>query len=178
MHLNGWATKPDTARAVQLFDVASKAGNLLAGYNLAMLHLRGLTGDRDPCAAAAALLKRVAERGFTTLQVGECAGCVHVDGCVGGGWAGGWGWEGPSRQPFHASAGQLLPCFSFCSIPFPSCVSEQEANEDFQAGEYEWALANYLKAAEMGMELGQSNAAWMLSEGYVYEGGCWCWFTP
>ncbi|KAL4449404.1 hypothetical protein ABPG77_007048 [Micractinium sp. CCAP 211/92] len=49
--------------------------------------------------------------------------------------------------------------------------AQQEANDDFQAGDYEWALLNYLKAAEMGVEAGQSNAAWMLTEGYGYEGG-------
>jgi hypothetical protein len=65
-------------------------------------------------------------------------------------------------------------CHSSC-LPacLPACL--QEANEDFQAGEYEWALLNYLKAAEMGAELGQSNAAWMLSEGYGYEGGWLKW---
>ena len=47
----------------------------------------------------------------------------------------------------------------------------QEANEDFQAGDPEWALLNYLKAGEMGAELGQSNAAWMLTEG-ERGGGC------
>ncbi|KAI3429526.1 hypothetical protein D9Q98_005614 [Chlorella vulgaris] len=113
MHLRGWGTKPDVAKAAQMWDAASRAGHLLASYNLAHLHLGGHTRAQAPCKAAAALLKRVAEKGF----------------------------------------------------PAP-----QEANEDFQAGDYEWALLNYLKAAEMGQELGQSNAAWMLTEGYGYEG--------
>ena len=65
----------------------------------------------------------------------------------------------------------FLPVFPRACLP--ACL--QEANEDFQAGEYEWALLNYLKAAEMGAELGQSNAAGMLSEGYGYEGGWLKW---
>ena len=45
-----------------------------------------------------------------------------------------------------------------------------EASDDFSQGDYEWALLNFLKAAEWGSELGQSNAAWMLLEGYGYSG--------
>lgn len=37
-------------------------------------------------------------------------------------------------------------------------------------GDYEPALLHYLQSAEMGSELGQSNAAWMLTHGYGYEG--------
>jgi SEL1 protein len=37
-------------------------------------------------------------------------------------------------------------------------------------GHYEEAVVAYIKAAEMGMEIGQSNAAWMLSRGYGVQG--------
>ena len=37
-------------------------------------------------------------------------------------------------------------------------------------GEYEAALLHYLQSAEMGSEIGQSNAAWMLTHGYGYQG--------
>ena len=37
-------------------------------------------------------------------------------------------------------------------------------------GDYEAALLHYLQSAEMGSELGQSNAAWMLTHGYGYSG--------
>jgi SEL1 protein len=46
----------------------------------------------------------------------------------------------------------------------------QEAADDFAAGEYESALLRYLRGAELGLELAQSNAAWMLAEGYGYQG--------
>jgi len=42
--------------------------------------------------------------------------------------------------------------------------------EAFMDGDYEPALLHYLQSAEMGSELGQSNAAWMLTHGYGYEG--------
>jgi hypothetical protein len=69
MHLKGWGTKPDAAKAIQLFDAAAKSGNMLAAYNLAMLHLGGHTVERAPCQAAVALLKKVAEKGFPAQQV-------------------------------------------------------------------------------------------------------------
>jgi TPR repeat protein len=116
MHMKGLGTPIDMAQAAAMYNAASASGNLLASYNLAVLHLRGLAGEaKGPasCRSAVMQLKRVSERAWPALP---------------------------------------------------------EAHEDFAAGDYEWALLNYLKAAEWGSELGQSNAAWMLSEGYGYEG--------
>lgn len=45
-----------------------------------------------------------------------------------------------------------------------------EAEGDYDAGDHEWALYNYLKLADVGVELAQSNAAWMLQQGYGYTG--------
>jgi hypothetical protein len=42
-------------------------------------------------------------------------------------------------------------------------MRDQVGHERFMAGDYSEALLAYLKAAEMGMELGQANAAWALS---------------
>ena len=39
----------------------------------------------------------------------------------------------------------------------------QHGYDAFQEGDYERALLHYLQAAEMGYELGQSNAAWLLT---------------
>lgn len=39
----------------------------------------------------------------------------------------------------------------------------QRGYDAFQEGDYERALLHYLQAAEMGYELGQSNAAWLLT---------------
>jgi SEL1 protein len=114
--MKGLGTPVDLGQAAAMYNAASASGNLLASYNLAVLHLRGLAGEpKGPgsCRAAVMQLKRVSERAWPTLP---------------------------------------------------------EAQEDFAAGDYEWALLNYMKAAEWGSELGQSNAAWMLSEGYGYEG--------
>ena len=39
----------------------------------------------------------------------------------------------------------------------------QHGYEAFQEGDYERSLLHYLRASEMGFELGQSNAAWLLT---------------
>ena len=40
----------------------------------------------------------------------------------------------------------------------------------YRMGDYEEAAVAYIRAAEMGMEIGQSNAAWMLSRGFGAQG--------
>lgn len=40
----------------------------------------------------------------------------------------------------------------------------------YRMGHYEEAVVAYIRAAEMGMEVGQSNAAWMLSRGHGVQG--------
>ena len=40
----------------------------------------------------------------------------------------------------------------------------------YRMGDYEEAVVAYLRAADIGMEIGQSNAAWMLSRGYGAQG--------
>lgn len=39
----------------------------------------------------------------------------------------------------------------------------QDGYDAFQDGNYEQAMLHYLQASEMGLELGQSNAAWLLT---------------
>lgn len=75
MHLKGWGTPAAVKQAAQQWEASAKLGHLLAGYNLAMLHLGGQTGrGAGGCAAAVALLKGVAERGFPAQQVGAARG--------------------------------------------------------------------------------------------------------
>ena len=40
----------------------------------------------------------------------------------------------------------------------------------YRMGDYEEAVVAYLRAADIGMEIGQSNAAWMLSRGHGAQG--------
>lgn len=114
MYLKGWGTRADSKDAINFFTLSATNGNLLAAYNLAMLHLGGQTKHNNACQEAVKLLKKVAERQFFSLS---------------------------------------------------------HANEAFTQGHYESSLLDYLISAELGAEVGQSNAAWMLTEGYgsVYD---------
>lgn len=53
----------------------------------------------------------------------------------------------------------------------PRAAALQLGHEHFFRSEYAQALLYYLEAAEMGMELGQSNAAWLLHRAYISPGG-------
>ena len=114
VRLHGWGTRKDVPVAMQYFEMASRGGNLLASYNLAVLYLMGAgSGVTNLCESAVALLKKVSERGWASLS---------------------------------------------------------EASNDFDNGEYGWSLYNYLKVADLGVELAQNNAAWMLQHSYGYYG--------
>ena len=168
MHLRGWGVASSVKKAVALWDQAAAGGHLLASYDLAMLHLGGHTEPRGgACPAAVKLLKAVAERGFPAQQVRGCGG--------GGGPApragpspspfrvcrGAQLWRRARRTHHHyrtpclasrlllLRAGLPSPPSVFCPLPRhpPPTPLHQEANDDFMAGDYEWALLNYLKAA-------------------------------
>ncbi len=49
----------------------------------------------------------------------------------------------------------------------PAAASVQQGHEHFFRGRYGLALLSYLRAADLGMEVAQSNAAWMLERGYA-----------
>lgn len=44
-------------------------------------------------------------------------------------------------------------------------LSPERLNLNKFSGDYTYALISYLRAAQMGLEYGQSNAAWMLEHG-------------
>lgn len=56
------------------------------------------------------------------------------------------------------------------SVAASTCKSCLNLKSQYRSGDYEGAVVAYLKAAEMGMEVGQSNAAWMLTRGYGAQG--------
>jgi len=67
----------------------------------------------------------------------------------------------------------MVALHSFAIVWTPDIGDMQimlQGYEAFMDGDYEPALLHYLQSAEMGSELGQSNAAWMLTHGYGYEG--------
>lgn len=52
----------------------------------------------------------------------------------------------------------------------PLAASLQAGHEAFFRGQHGQALLLYLQASELGMEIGQSNAAWMLDRGFAHAG--------
>ncbi len=54
----------------------------------------------------------------------------------------------------------------------------QQAHEAYFRGSHQRALWGYLQAAAAGMELGMSNAAWLLTQGYVRAGAAPCCPLP
>ena len=64
----------------------------------------------------------------------------------------------------------MVASHSFATVWTPDMHIVLQGYEAFMDGDYEPALLHYLQSAEMGSELGQSNAAWMLTYGYGYEG--------
>eukprot|EP00882_Tetradesmus_deserticola_P011726 GHRQ01012405.1.p1 GENE.GHRQ01012405.1~~GHRQ01012405.1.p1 ORF type:complete len:438 (+),score=218.92 GHRQ01012405.1:79-1314(+) len=52
----------------------------------------------------------------------------------------------------------------------PLAAALQAGHEAFFRGQHGQALLLYLQASELGMEIGQSNAAWMLDRGFTHAG--------
>ncbi len=75
-----------------------------------------------------------------------------------------------SKQPLcNPTTGDLSHILTALTAPAMS-LPLQLGHEAFFRGAYTQALLQYLAAAEMGLELGQSNAAWMLDRGYGHTG--------
>ena len=70
----------------------------------------------------------------------------------------------------HNSSGSAKFYFARNTVPSNSMHETSLWPVQYRSGDYEGAVVAYLKAAEMGLEVGQSNAAWMLARGYGAAG--------
>lgn len=113
-----------------------------------------------------------------------CAGMMHLNG---------WGTHQDVSQAItyftlSTNSGHLLAAYNLAMLHLGGRTNEknpcqtsasllkkvaerqffyvQEGHDDFEAGDYDWALFNYLHAAELGIEMAQTNGAYMLTEGY------------
>lgn len=64
-------------------------------------------------------------------------------------------------SPGHRMTGHLSLAFAAEKGPWGAVL--QEGREAFADGDYDASLLAYLRAGEMGYELGQSNAAWLIT---------------
>ena len=115
-------------------------------YNLAMMHVSG-TGIEPNCQAAVNLLKQVSVKGSIRSSSNRAA----------------------IRSP---SKDRGVPCCKKGTMPFMTVRHHTRVRYDLWtdgrsvvSGDYTHALVSYLRASQMGLELGQSNAAWMLEHG-------------
>lgn len=156
MYLSGHGTPKDYGKALKYLKQAVQAhgsgswgGSSDTFFYLGLMHLNGW-GTRRDTGQAITMWETSSRLGHMLASYNLAM--LHLGGHT------------KASQPCQSAVGLLK---KVAEKGFPA---QQEAHEDFQAGDYEWALLNFLKAAEMGVELGQSNAAWMLTEGYGYEG--------
>ena len=135
MHLNGWGgLQASATHARAHFALASRGGHVLASYNLAMMLLASpIAGE---CPRALELLQRVAERHPAVAD----ALARGADAATGS--------EGWTRTGSGSGSGSK---------------SKNDANSHSTSVDEGRALSSYLIAAEAGVEVAASNAAWLLS---------------
>eukprot|EP00898_Chlorokybus_atmophyticus_P009041 jgi/Chlat1/9138/Chrsp97S08391 len=133
-------------QALQLFHQAAHNGSFDAMYNLGMMHYKGLGVLKD---------YRAAVEHFQRAATGRHLGAVYM------------------LAKMHHTA-QGVPRSCSVSMRLYKDVSERGpwgyllrwAHERYMDGDGEAALLLYLRAAELGYEVAQSNAAWLLERGY------------
>ena len=141
MHLHGWGgLQPSDAQARAHFALAARGGHVLAAYNLAMMLLASPAAGE--CPRALELLRRVAERHPAVAD----ALARGADAATGSD-----GWTRTGVNLGGGGGGKNNGNNGNAAARSPPSVDEG------------WALSSYLVAAEAGVEVAQSNAAWLLS---------------
>lgn len=156
MYLTGQSVEQDHRTAFKLFQHASEAGNAEAWFHMGVMYLNGW-GVKPSHRQALECFTIAAQVGhvlgmynLAVMHLNGRAGLPDVDARL-------------SCPPALALMKKIAEKGSWGGLV-------QQAYEEFMDGNYESAMCHYLQSAEMGSELGQSNAAWMLSHGYGHEG--------
>eukprot|EP00210_Caulerpa_lentillifera_P007515 g7181.t1 len=145
MYLTGYGVDRNYKKALEHFNEAAKQDNTEAEFHLGVMHLKGLATRVSPVKALAYFT--AASNGGHLLAMYNLA-IMHV--------------SGTGIEPNCNSAVKLL---KQVAEQGPWSAVLQKAQDAFDDGDYTYALISYLRAAQMGLELGQSNAAWMLEHG-------------
>lgn len=193
MYASGRGAPRDLARAVELFRSASRRNHPSALYGLGVLHLTGEAAD------VATGLDKDADKAFKSLSQAAELGSPDAHFLMGVLHLKGLGVKRRSAQralsyfSLAAHAGHSLAMYNAAAMQLagkgqgtrsckpavallkalcetgPAAAWLQAGHEAFFRGSQATALLMYLRAAEAGFELGQSNAAWMLDRGYGQE---------
>ncbi|KAG2498098.1 hypothetical protein HYH03_003856 [Edaphochlamys debaryana] len=152
LYLTARGVAQDYDRAFQYF---SKAAEQLhsdarpdALFYMGVMHLRGYGVRRKSVQRALSYFTLAAHAGHSLAQYN--AAVMHLAG------------KGTPRNCKPAVS--LLKALAEKG---PAAASVQLGHEHFFRGRYSMALLSYLRAADLGIEVAQSNAAWMLERGYA-----------
>mmetsp|Transcript_14536 Transcript_14536/g.43932 ORF Transcript_14536/g.43932 Transcript_14536/m.43932 type:complete len:758 (-) Transcript_14536:985-3258(-) len=145
MHLTGQGVPIDHRKAFKHFSLAAEQGNTEAWFHLGVMHLNGWGVPRNPGQA---------QYFFSmTAKTGHVLGMYNL------------AMMQLAKDPSNCAS--ALDLLKKVAEKGPAGALLQGGRDAFEAGDYEGALLAYLRAAEAGFELGQSNAAWLLSHGYT-----------
>lgn len=159
MYLTGFGIERSYKKALEHFSHAARQDHTEAEFHLGVMHLKGLATRVSPVKALAYFT--AASNGGHLLAMYNLA-MMHV--------------SGTGIEPNCNSAVKLL---KQVAEQGPWSIVLQKAYDAFNEGrnifrktyftlllgDYTYALISYLRAAQMGLEYGQSNAAWMLEHG-------------
>mmetsp|Transcript_16053 Transcript_16053/g.40851 ORF Transcript_16053/g.40851 Transcript_16053/m.40851 type:complete len:748 (+) Transcript_16053:59-2302(+) len=181
MYANGLGVEQDNATAVEYFEKAAANGHPNAEYGLGYLHLAGHGVAKD-YAKAVTYFKAAADQSHVEAQFH--LGVMALKG---------WGMKQDVSKAyalFHAAgtSGHVLSLYNLAMLQLrgghgtsPNCrsalgvlknvaergqwASLSAAHKAFSNKAYGRALTLYVRAAEMGIEVAESNVAYMLTKG-------------
>ncbi|KXZ44261.1 hypothetical protein GPECTOR_70g492 [Gonium pectorale] len=152
LYLTGRGVAQDFDKAFQYFSKAAEQvtadARADALFYMGVMHLRGYGVRRKSVQRALSYFTLAAHSGHSLAQYN--AAVMHLAG------------KGTPRNCKPAVA--LLKALAEKG---PLAAAVQLGHEHFFRGRYGMALLSYLRAADLGLEVAQSNAAWMLERGYV-----------
>ncbi|PNW85669.1 hypothetical protein CHLRE_03g197400v5 [Chlamydomonas reinhardtii] len=152
LYLTARGVSQDYDRAFQYFSKAAEQVHAEARpdalFYMGVMHLKGYGVRRKSVQRALSYFTLAAHAGHSLAQYN--AAMMHLAG------------KGTPRNCKPAVS--LLKALSERG---PAASSVQQGHEHFFRGRYGLALLSYLRAADLGMEVAQSNAAWMLERGYA-----------
>lgn len=184
MHANGLGVKANNETALSLFNKAAEKGHAHAQYGLGYMYLAGY-GVTQNYKKALHYFNLAAEHGSAEAQFH--LGALHIRGiALKRDYTKAFYNFNLAAHQGHVMATYNLAMMQLAGLGLPvSCknaatllkgVAErgpwnrrvETGHNAYQSKSYPRALVRYMKAAEMGLEVAQSNAAYMLEQGQTW----------
>eukprot|EP00879_Flechtneria_rotunda_P018269 GHRR01019166.1.p1 GENE.GHRR01019166.1~~GHRR01019166.1.p1 ORF type:complete len:833 (+),score=340.80 GHRR01019166.1:350-2848(+) len=151
MYLSGKGVDQNHEKAYKYFVAAAEQGDRDAHFYLGAMYMHGLGMKRRSLSKAFMHYFQAASLGH--VQAMHNVAIMHMSG------------KGTPKA--------CKPALSHLKALVekgPLAAALQAGHEAFFRGQHGQALLSYLQASELGMEIAQSNAAWMLDRGFAYAG--------